>query len=235
MRRDGRKNDDIREVNIIPSFLSHPYGSCLIQMGGTRVICSMTYDESVPPFLRGTGQGWLSAEYSMLPGSTIVRSNRERMKISGRTQEIQRIIGRSLRTCLNLPLLGERTILIDCDVLDADGGTRTAAITGAYVALVLGLRKLRDVFGKIENLVKYAVAAISVGVVDTKLLLDLNYEEDSVAEVDMNIIKTSDNKYVELQGTAEESPFLRNELFCLLDLADKGIKELFEIQKKVLQ
>jgi ribonuclease PH len=233
-RSDGRRPDEIRPVKIIPNYQAHPTGSCLIEMGKTRVICSVVLEDTVPPFLKGSGKGWLTAEYGMLPGSTHQRVQRERQKIGGRTHEIQRLIGRSLRNCIDLSSLGERSLLIDCDVLDADGGTRTAAITGSYVALVLALRRLRQKNPALAIREKQAVAAISVGIVRGAPSLDLHYDDDKDADVDMNVVKTSDGKYVEVQGTAEAAPFDRALLDRLLALADQGIEELLAQQKKAL-
>lgn len=234
-RSDGRKADELRPVKITPNYQKHPTGSCLFEMGNTRVICSVVLEEAVPPFLKNSGKGWLSAEYAMLPGATNTRAQRERQKVGGRTHEIQRLIGRSLRNCIDLPTLGERSLLIDCDVLDADGGTRTAAITGSYVALILALRKLRALNPMLMVKEKPAVAAVSVGIVRGVPCLDLHYDDDRDAEVDMNIVKTADGKYVEVQGTAEAAPFDRGNLDRLLALADKGIDELFRAQKKALE
>ncbi|HTY20267.1 MAG TPA: ribonuclease PH, partial [Geobacteraceae bacterium] len=209
MRSDGRRDDALREVRITRNFSIHAEGSVLIEFGDTRVICTASIEESVPPFLRGKGSGWVTAEYSMLPRSTHTRSPREsaKGKVGGRTHEIQRLIGRSLRSVMNLTLLGERSILIDCDVIQADGGTRTASITGAYVAMVDAVRWLEARRMITENPVLEAVAAVSVGIIDGIPLLDLNYEEDSAAEVDMNFVMTSSNRFVEVQGTAEGKPF----------------------------
>jgi ribonuclease PH len=233
-RSDGRQPDEIRAVKIVPHYQAHPTGSCLIEVGGTRVICSVFLEETVPPFLKGSGKGWLTAEYGMLPGSTHQRVQRERMKIGGRTHEIQRLIGRSLRNCIDLASLGERSLLIDCDVLDADGGTRTAAITGSYVALVLALRRLRAGKPDLAIREKQAVAAISVGIVRGIPCVDLHYDDDKDADVDMNVVKTSDGKYVEVQGTAEAAPFDRALLDRLLAMADRGIEALLAAQKKAL-
>ena len=233
MRSDGRRPDELRPVKITPNYLTAPPGSCLIEMGGTRVICSAMIDETIPHWLKGSGKGWLTAEYSMLPASSPQRINRERSKLGGRTQEIQRLIGRSLRSCLDLSLIGERSVLIDCDVIDADGGTRTAAITGSYVALVLALRKHQTKTSLVRAL-KGSVAAVSVGIVGGVPSLDLHYDDDKNADVDMNIVKTSDGKYVEVQGTAEGAAFGRGALDELLNLADKGIAALFEAQQKIL-
>jgi ribonuclease PH len=236
MRCDGRSNDALREVKITRNFNRHAEGSVLIEFGDTRVICTASVEESVPPFLRGKGSGWVTAEYSMLPRATHTRSQREssRGKVGGRTHEIQRLIGRSLRAVMDLTLLGERSILIDCDVLQADGGTRTASITGAYVALVDAVRWL-SVRGMISaDPIREAVAAVSVGIVGGIPLLDLNYEEDSAAEVDMNIVMTSSNRFVEVQGTAEEKPFTVEEMDIMRSLAMAAIARLFEIQGKAL-
>jgi ribonuclease PH len=214
----------------------HPEGSVLIEAGRTRVICTASVEDRVPPFLRNSGKGWVTAEYGMLPRATTTRSTREAAagKVGGRTHEIQRLIGRSLRAVTRLNELGERTIWIDCDVIQADGGTRTASITGSYVALVLALKTLVQ-RGALPRLpVTDHVAAISVGIVDGVPLLDLAYEEDSRADVDMNIVKTSDGRYIEVQGTAETTPFSRDRLGELLDLADDGIARLVALQKQVL-
>ncbi len=234
MRSDGRRADELRSVKIHPHFLAAPAGSCLIEMGKTRVVCSAMLEETVPPFLKGSGKGWLSAEYCMLPASSSQRIQRERAKIGGRTHEIQRLIGRSLRMCVDLQCLGERSLLVDCDVLDADGGTRTAAITGSYVAVALALRKLSGHSDQLKKVLKGSVAAVSVGVVKGVPCLDLHYDDDKQADVDMNIVKTSENKYIEVQGTAEGAPFDHAVLKELLALADKGIDLLFEAQQKCL-
>ncbi len=237
IREDNRKNDDLREVNLLTGFTIHAEGSVLIEMGNTKVICTASVNESVPRFLRKTGKGWLTAEYSMLPRATEERNMREasRGKLGGRTMEIQRLIGRSLRACVDLTKLGERSITIDCDVIQADGGTRTASITGGYVALAIAIKKLiaegkLDASPLISN-----VAAISVGVVDGTPMLDLKYTEDSNADVDMNVIMNSELEFVEIQGTGEETTFTRKELNELLDLAEKGIKELFDIQNAAIE
>lgn len=235
-RSDGRAVNEIRKVKVIKNFIQHPEGSVLIQMGGTKVICAATVEDKVPSFMRGKGSGWVTAEYSMIPPATHSRTIREasKGKLSGRTQEIQRLIGRSLRTVVDLEKLGERTVWIDCDVIQADGGTRCASITGAFMALVLALTRLKK-NKLIETIpIKDYVAAISVGVVDGKKLLDLDYSEDSTASVDMNIIKTGSGGFVELQGTAEKEPFDDKQLAALLTLADKGIKELVALQKKTV-
>ena len=234
-RSDGRQLDELRKVIVTPHFLNAPPGSCLIEMGNTRVVCSVMMDPTVPVFLKGSGKGWLTAEYSMIPASSSQRVARERGKVGGRTQEIQRLIGRSLRNCVDLTRLGERSLLLDCEVLDADGGTRTAAITGSYVALALALRKLEATVPGVQRVLKAAVAAVSVGIVDGKAVLDLHYNDDKRAEVDMNVVKTSADQYVEVQGTAENAPFDRASLDRLLHLADKGIAELFQIQAEALK
>ena len=235
-RTDGRAPDDLRPVSITSGFLPNAEGSVLIEMGNTRVICSASLEERVPPFLRNMNQGWLTAEYAMLPRATQQRTPREtgRGGPSGRTHEIQRLIGRSLRAVADLKALGERTITIDCDVLQADGGTRTAAITGAYVACALAERKLLKA-GKItRRVLTNQVAAISVGIVANTPMLDLKYDEDSKAEVDMNVVCTSDGRYIEVQGTAEREPFTRAQMDFLLALADRGITSLVEIQRTSL-
>ena len=236
MRSDNRLPNQLRETTITPNYLVHAEGSVLIEAGRTKVICTASVEDRVPPFLRNTGKGWVTAEYGMLPRATNTRMQREASigKVGGRTQEIQRLIGRSLRSVTNLAALGERTVWIDCDVIQADGGTRTASITGAFVALALaleGLRK-REVIKSIP-LLDY-VAAISVGIVDGEALLDLAYEDDSRAEVDMNIVKTGDGRFIEVQGTAEAMPFGRDALNDLLDLADHGIRQLVEKQRAIV-
>ena len=233
-RNDGRAPNQMRAVSIKKNFTKHAEGSVLIQVGNTKVICTASIEEKVPPFLRDKNQGWVTAEYSMLPRSTHTRTTREssRGKVSGRTQEIQRLIGRSLRTVVDMEKLGERTIWIDCDVIQADGGTRTASITGAFVAMCLALKQLKK-DKKIETIpIKDYVAATSVGVLEGKKILDLDYSEDSIAEVDMNIVKTGSGGFVEVQGTAEREPFSDQDLVALLSLAHKGIKELVALQKK---
>jgi len=235
-RPNNRLNDQMRSVTIIPGFIKHPDGSVLIECGDTRVLCSAMVEEKVPSFLKGTGKGWVTAEYSLLPASTESRTQGEvnRGKISGRTSEIQRLIGRSLRAVVDMEALGERTIWIDCDVIQADGGTRTASITGSYVALHLALKKLKE-SGVIEEMpMKDFVAAISVGIVDGIPVLDLEYVEDSKADVDMNVVMTGQGEFVEIQGTAEGNPFKRQEFEELLKLAEKGIKELVVLQKNIV-
>ena len=236
MRPDGRKPGQLRSLAITPSYVKTADGAVLIEMGDTRVICTAKLEERVPPFLRNSGKGWITAEYGMLPGSSSVRIAREssRGKIGGRTHEIQRLIGRSLRAVSELKNLGERTVWIDCDVVQADGGTRTASITGAYVALVEAVQRWLT-RGIIESdPVRDAVAAVSVGIVEGRVLLDLCYEEDSKADVDMNFVMTGSGKFVEVQGTAENIPFTRRQMERMTELAQQGIRELVRAQKKVL-
>ena len=235
-RTDSREPGQLRETRITPSFTMHAEGSVLIEAGRTRVICTASIEDRVPPFLRNTGKGWVTAEYGMLPRATSTRTQREASagKVGGRTQEIQRLIGRSLRSITRLPELGERTIWIDCDVIQADGGTRTASITGGFVALALALQHMKQK-GMIRTIpLSDYVAAISVGVVAGTPMLDLAYEEDSQADVDMNVVKTGDGRFIEVQGTAEGPPFERSELDALLGLADAGIQQLIEIQKSIV-
>ena len=236
MRKDGRKSDEMRPVLIERNYTKFAHGSVLIQVGDTRVICTASVDEGVPPHKRNTGQGWVTAEYSMLPSSTHTRTSREssRGKVTGRTQEIQRLIGRSLRSIIDLEKLGERTVWIDCDVIQADGGTRCASITGAFIALMLAMKKLKKDKAIKEIPVRDYVAAISAGIVGGKNCLDLDYDEDSEADVDMNIIKTGSGGFVEIQGTGEREPFTDKQMKEMLALADKGIKELVAIQKKAV-
>ena len=236
MRTDTRAPNQLRETTILPHYLMHAEGSVLIQAGDTKVICAASVEDRVPPFLRNTGKGWVTAEYGMLPRATSTRTQREASagKVGGRTQEIQRLIGRSLRAVTNLPALGERTIWLDCDVIQADGGTRTASITGAFVALALALETLRSRGGISQIPLNDYVAAISVGIVDTEPLLDLAYEDDSRAEVDMNVVKTGNGRFIEVQGTAEAMPFGRQALDTLLDLADHGIKQLIDKQRAIV-
>ena len=235
-RTDGRAFDELRPVKITPGYLPYAEGSVLIEMGQTRVVCAASVDERVPSFLRNSGQGWITAEYSMLPRATQQRTPREirRGGASGRTHEIQRLIGRSLRSAVDMRLLGERTITLDCDVLQADGGTRTAAITGAYVALAEAVRSWLG-RGMISiDPVKDAVAAVSIGIVQGKILLDLCYEEDSKADVDMNFVMTGAGKFIEVQGTAEAAPFTRRQMERMAEIAQTGIKELLKTQKNVI-
>jgi ribonuclease PH len=232
-RSDGRANDELRPVRMTVDYLRHAEGSVLIEFGDTRVLCVASIEDRVPGFLEGRGQGWLTAEYAMLPRSGKTRSNRESVsgKVGGRTHEIQRLIGRSLRACTDLRALGERTIVLDCDVLQADGGTRTAAITGAWVALKRASATLRQRGALAVDPVRMGLAAVSVGVVDGETLLDLDYGEDSHAEVDANVVMTDQSEFVEVQGTAEGKPFSRARLDELLALAEKGIRELHRLQR----
>lgn len=234
LRKDNRANDELRPIKISPGFQPHAEGSTLIELGQTRVICAVTVEDRVPAFLRGEGRGWITAEYAMLPRSTNTRTPREVGRTGGRSHEIQRLIGRSLRAVIDLNSLGERTFVVDCDVLNADGGTRTAAITGSYVALANALNNL-VAMGLIPSLpIKSAVAATSVGIVGGEQLLDLCYDEDSWAEVDFNVVMTSEGMFVEVQGTAEVSPFSKENIDSLLALAQGGILRLFEAQKVAL-
>jgi ribonuclease PH len=234
LRKDNRANDELRPVRISPGFQPHAEGSTLIELGQTKVICAVTVEDRVPAFLRGEGRGWITAEYAMLPRSTNTRTPREVGRTGGRSHEIQRLIGRSLRAVIDLNAIGERTFVIDCDVLNADGGTRTAAITGSYVALANALDNL-VAMGLIPSLpIKSAVAATSVGIVEGEQLLDLCYDEDSWAEVDFNVVMTSEGMFVEVQGTAEVSPFSKENIDSLLALAQGGILRLFEAQKVAL-
>jgi ribonuclease PH len=235
-RTDGRAADELRSVKITPGYLPYAEGSVLIEMGETRVVCAASIEDRVPTFLRNCGQGWITAEYSMLPRATQQRTPREvkRGSPSGRTHEIQRLIGRSLRAAANMRLLGERTLTIDCDVLQADGGTRTAAITGAYVAFALADRKLLSMGKTQRSIVTNEVAAVSVGIVENTPLLDLKYDEDSAAEVDMNVVCTGDGRFIEVQGTAEREPFSREQMDSLLALGGQGIQALVAIQRETI-
>jgi ribonuclease PH len=235
-RHDGREDDALRAVTMVPGYLSNPLGSVLMDMGRTRVLCTAMIEERVPPFVYGSGQGWVTGEYSMIPAATDTRSQREssRGRQSGRTMEIQRLIGRVMRGVVKRKALGERTLWVDCEVLQADGGTRTASITGGFVALCLALRELQRrklIHGPVLS---GMVAAISVGVVDGRPVLDLDYVEDSTAEVDMNVVRTDDGRYIELQGTAESTPFPRERLDAMLALADAGIERLIGMQREIL-
>lgn len=232
-RNDGRGIDKIRKVNIAPNYIKYAEGSCMIELGNTRVVCAASVDENVPPFLKGSGTGWVTAEYGMLPRSCATRIPRK--KDSGRTYEIQRLIGRSLRAITEMKNLGERTIWIDCDVIQADGGTRTASITGSFIALSFALNKLKK-----DNLInripiKDYVAAISAGMLNGGLLLDLSYDEDSKADLDMNIVMTGSGEFIEIQGTAERKTFNKEQMDKLLALAKKGIEELIDIQRNMLK
>ncbi len=236
-RSSKKKPDALRKVTITRNYMKYAEGSCFIEVGNTKVICTASVEDKVPPFLRDKGTGWITAEYSMLPRACLIRTQREssKGKIGGRTHEIQRLIGRSLRTVIDLKQLGERTIWIDCDVIQADGGTRTASITGSFIALVDALYSLQKA-GKIHLFpVKKFVAATSVGIIDGVATLDLNYEQDSNADVDMNVVMTSTGEFIELQGTAERVPFNQKQLSQLTKLAKKGIDKLIKLQKKVLK
>jgi len=235
-RIDGREFDQLRNIHIQRSFTKYAQGSVLIEMGETKVICTATIEDRVPPFLKNTGKGWITGEYSMLPGATQVRKTREasKGKIEGRTQEIQRLIGRALRSVVDLKALGEKTIWIDCDVIQADGGTRTASITGAFVALMDAVAYLKE-SGQINGFpIKNFVSAVSVGIVDGHPMLDLCYQEDSTAKVDMNVIMTDQKQFVEVQGTGEEAPFSREDLMELLRLAELGNEQLIVLQREAL-
>lgn len=234
-RFDGRAADQLRKVTVTRNYIKHAEGSCLMELGDTRVICTASVDQTVPPFLRGSGTGWLTAEYGMLPRSTSTRMNRERDKISGRTFEIQRLIGRSLRSVFDCKGIGERTIKIDCDVIQADGGTRTASITGSFIALADCLINLKRNKAIEELLIKNYIAATSVGIFNNRPILDLSYAEDSKAEVDMNVVMTGDEKFVEVQGTAEAMAFTKEQMDEMLSLAKSGIKSLIDMQKKLFK
>jgi len=234
-RSYNRANNELRPVTIERNVLKHPYGSCLIKFGETQVLCAVTIDENIPNWRKGAGQGWLTAEYSMLPTATASRNQRERGIIQGRTQEIQRLIGRSLRSVLDMRILGEYSIMIDCDVIQADGGTRTASITGAWVALADALNVWKAA-GKLSgNPLISQVAAVSVGMVDGSLLLDMDYREDGKAEIDMNLVMNNQGEFVELQGTAERTTFDRARLDAMLDMGAEGIRSLLAMQKAALQ
>ncbi len=236
MRHDGRRPDQLRPVEILPNYLNHPTGSCLIRWGGTHVLCAASVEERVPRWMRGKGKGWITAEYALLPSSTHTRTQREvsRGKVGGRTAEIQRLIGRSLRAAVDMEALGERTIFIDCDVINADGGTRTASITGGFVALRLALDRLVAKGALRRAPLHGALAAVSVGIVDGEPVLDLDYPEDFAAAVDMCVVMTDREEIVEVQGTAEEAPFSRAQLDRLVDLAEGGITELLAAQAAAL-
>lgn len=229
--RINRKNNEIRDIKITRNYITYPEGSVLIELGNTKVICNATVEEKVPPFLRNTSQGWITAEYSMLPRATNTRTKRESMngKVTGRTMEIQRLIGRALRASIDLKKLGERTIVIDCDVIQADGGTRTASITGGFLALELAINKLLKEGIILENPILSKVAAISIGKVNGEILLDLEYSEDSIAEVDMNIVMNSKNEYIEIQGTGEEKTFTHDELMEFLNISKLAFEKLFKL------
>ena len=237
MRIDGRKNDQLRHVRVTRNYTKYAEGSVYIEVGDTKVLCNVTVEEKVPPFLKGSGEGWITAEYNMLPRSTGTRKVRDiaRLKIDGRTMEIQRLIGRALRSVVDLKALGERTLWIDCDVIQADGGTRTTSISGAFIAMVDAVNKIHKSKPFKVYPIRNFVAATSVGIVNDEKILDLCYEEDSNAKVDMNVIMTDEGGFVEVQGTGEESPFTRNELNELLDLGEKGVKQMIQIQKESLK
>jgi ribonuclease PH len=233
-RRDGRKPEDLRPVRITRNYVKHAEGAVLVEVGDTRVICTASVEDRVPPFLRGAGQGWVTAEYGMLPRATTTRTAREAGRTGGRTHEIQRLVGRSLRAVIELAKLGERTITVDCDVIQADGGTRTAAITGGFLALADCLHGLQSGGRLLQEPLRDRVAATSVGLVAGTALLDLDYSEDSTAEVDMNVVMTGAGRFVEVQGTAEQTPFDVAQLETLLGLARRGIERLVELQRRLL-
>jgi ribonuclease PH len=233
-RLDGRSVDTLRPVRITPNFTAYAEGSVLVEFGNTKVICTATVEPSVPPFLKGSGKGWVTAEYGMLPRSTHTRVRRDKAASSGRTQEIQRLIGRSLRAVTDLKVLGEKQVVVDCDVIQADGGTRTASITGGFVALAMAFKMMRDQKMLLDFPLKDYVAAVSCGIVAGKACLDLSYDEDSTAEVDMNFVMTGSGKFVEVQGTAETEPFSEEQMKVMSDLARKGHDNLFEIQETIL-
>ena len=236
MRIDNRQTDALRAVSLTPDYVIYPEGSVLISMGNTKVLCNVTIEDEIPRWMKAQGKpgGWVTGEYALLPRSTHTRTQRETRGLGGRTQEIKRLIGRSLRAAVNLEQLGERTCIVDCDVLQADGGTRTAAITGGYVALALALQKLIKAGELTQNVFASPVAAISVGVVKGVPMLDLCYEEDSIADVDVNVVMNADGEFIEVQGTGEGATFSRSTLDALLDLAQEGIAELLEIQQELL-
>jgi len=234
LRNDGRNSNELRSVKFFPNFIDYPEGSVLIQMGKTRVLCNVTIQEGVPTWMAGRGKGWMTAEYAMLPRATHTRSERETRGPGARSQEIKRLIGRSLRKAVDLTQLGERTILLDCDVLQADGGTRTASITGGYVALAIALNGLIKKGICNPQVLLKPVAAVSVGIFDGQEILDLCYLEDSKAEVDMNVVMSENGEFIEVQGTSEGNPFHRSQLNSLLDLAEHGITNLIEMQKEIL-
>lgn len=237
MRIDGRKNDDLRALKITPNYIIHPHGSCLVEFGLTKVVCCAKLEDKVPPFLKGSGQGWITAEYGMLPNATQERTIREASKgrPSGRSLEIQRLIGRSLRSVVDVRCFPDKTLWVDCDVLQADGGTRCASITGAFVAMGIAFDTLIKKGIIKDNPVKARVAAVSVGILNGEKILDLKYEEDSQAEVDMNVVMTGDGRYIEVQGTAEQNPFNKKDLDELLYLAARGIDKIIEVQKEVIK
>lgn len=237
MRCDGRKNDQIRNTKITRNYTKYAEGSVYIEVGDTKVLCNVSIEDKVPPFLKGSGEGWITAEYNMLPRATGTRKVRDiaRLKIDGRTMEIQRLIGRALRSVVDLKALGEKTLLVDCDVIQADGGTRTTSITGAFIAMVDAVNKLHKEKPFKVYPIRNFVAATSVGIVNDEKIIDLCYEEDSNAKVDMNVIVTDEGEFVEVQGTGEEAPMKRSELNELLDLGEKGIKQMIALQKNALK
>lgn len=237
MRGDGRKNDQVRQTKVTRNYTKYAEGSVYIEVGDTKVLCNVSIEDKVPPFLKGSGEGWITAEYNMLPRSTGTRKIRDiaRLKIDGRTMEIQRLIGRALRSVVDLKALGEKTLWIDCDVIQADGGTRTTSITGAFIAMVDAVNKLHKEKPFKVYPIRSFVAATSIGIVNGEKVIDLCYEEDSNAKVDMNIIGTEEGEFVEVQGTGEESPMTRSELNELLDLGEKGLKQMISIQKNSLK
>ena len=237
MRIDGRKNEQIRQVKVTRNYTKYAEGSVYIEVGDTKVLCNVSVEERVPQFLKGSGEGWITAEYNMLPRSTGTRKVRDiaRLKLDGRTMEIQRLIGRALRSVVDLKALGERTLWIDCDVIQADGGTRTTSISGAFIAMVDAINKIHKTKPFKVYPIRNFVAATSVGILNGEKILDLCYEEDSKAMVDMNIIMTDEGEFVEVQGTGEEKPFSRGELNELLDLGEKGIKQMIQVQKDSLK
>lgn len=235
LRPDGRRADQLRRIVLTRDYLRHPEGSALVEFGDTKVICTASVEDRVPPFLKGQGKGWVTAEYGMLPRSTNTRTNRERTGPSGRSQEIQRLVGRSLRAVVDMAKLGERTFWVDCDVLQADGGTRTAAITGAFVAVADATGRLARIGLLPGSPIRECVAAVSVGIVGGRPVLDLNYLEDSSAEVDMNVVMTGSGAFVEVQGTAEQTPFGKDRLLELLALAERGIGQLVALQRRAIE
>ena len=237
MAKKNKTNDSLRKIKITKGFLKNAHGSCLIEMGDTKVVCSATVEEKVPAFLRNKGKGWVTAEYGMLPASCTERITREstKGKPSGRTQEIQRLIGRSIRSVVDLPKLGERTIWLDADVIQGDGGTRTSSITGCFIALTESINRLKKAGLLLESPIVDYVAAVSVGIVEGEIVLDLCYEQDAHAEVDMNVVMTGSGKYVEIQGTAEGKPFEKKQMDAMLQYAKDGISQLIELQKKIVK
>ena len=233
-RKDGRKWDEMREIKIHKNYLKYGLGSCLVELGDTKVLCAVNIEDKVPPFLKGTQTGWITAEYSMLPSSSEERNPRT-SNLTGRSQEIRRIIGRCLRSIFDLKKLGEKTLIIDCDVIQADGGTRVASVIGAFSSIVLAMDKMRKKRLITIPVLRDYLAGISVGIVGGNILLDLDYSEDSVAEVDMNVFITGKGEIVEIQATGEGRPFSKKELFELLDLAEKGIRKIIEFEKEILK